>query len=61
MNSYMKPAPGQMCEWFLLCTRPATVFIEHPIVGPVPACSRCEDWYKTMSAQGRQVGHGGKA
>jgi hypothetical protein len=54
------PRPGQMCEWFLLCDRPATVFVEHPIIGPVPTCAKCAAWYERMSATGKEVGHGGK-
>lgn len=61
MITLPRPAPGQICEWFLLCGRSATVFIEHPAIGPVPACARCEEWYASMSAAGKEVGHGGKA
>jgi hypothetical protein len=31
------------CEWFLLCTNPATVARPHPILGSVPTCKRCND------------------
>jgi len=31
----------QRCEWFLLCTNPATGTTPHPILGDVPTCDRC--------------------
>jgi hypothetical protein len=30
-----------MCEWFALCTRPASGVVAHPILGNVPTCARC--------------------
>lgn len=32
-----------VCEWYLLCTNPATRTIPHPILGRVPACDRCAE------------------
>lgn len=31
------------CEWFALCTREATTYLPHPVLGRVPACQRCAD------------------
>ncbi len=33
--------PG-VCEWFLLCDRPADTTRSHPILGNVPICRRCD-------------------
>jgi hypothetical protein len=30
------------CQWFLLCTNPATTILSHPILGDVPICERCK-------------------
>lgn len=35
------PPADQLCEWFAMCARPATVYLPHPILGPVPACGPC--------------------
>jgi hypothetical protein len=32
-----------VCQWFALCTNPATVIVPHPILGDVPACIRCAE------------------
>jgi len=32
----------QLCEWFALCTNPATKTRPHPILGAVPICDRCD-------------------
>jgi len=29
------------CEWWVLCTEPAAVVIDHPVLGPVPVCLSC--------------------
>lgn len=38
-------AAGELvCEWFALCTEPATEAIEHPILGAVPTCPKHADF-----------------
>jgi hypothetical protein len=32
---------SNMCEWFLRCTREATVLVRHPVLGLVPTCETC--------------------
>lgn len=32
-----------MCEWFLLCVRPAAGVVAHPVLGDVPTCRECAD------------------
>ena len=31
------------CEWFAGCDRPADVVVDHPILGGIPSCQRCQD------------------
>lgn len=40
-----RPAPR--CQWFLLCTNPATGTTPHPILGDVPTCARCDAFAKS--------------
>ncbi|AOE44395.1 hypothetical protein SEA_GHOBES_44 [Gordonia phage Ghobes] len=30
------------CEWFARCTNPTREAVEHPVLGPVPCCQRCQ-------------------
>jgi hypothetical protein len=32
---------GHMCEYFVMCTKPAVVLVKHPIIGLVPCCEKC--------------------
>lgn len=34
---------NQVCEWFARCTRIATETRPHPVLGPVPICTPCQD------------------
>lgn len=40
--NYEPDEPDVLCEWFALCDHPATHYREHPVLGPVPTCDRCE-------------------
>ena len=37
------------CQVFLLCGRPATTAIPHPVLKLVPACKKCAEWYHKMA------------
>ena len=37
------------CRYFLKCTNKATTTIPSPILGAVPACKHCADFYKSKS------------
>jgi len=34
------------CRYFLKCTNKATTTIPNPILGEVPACKSCADFYR---------------
>jgi len=36
------PAAPATCAWFLKCDKPATTTREHPTLGAVPICARCD-------------------
>lgn len=37
------PAPaGEMCEWWAMCANEAVWLRDHPFVGDVPICERCD-------------------
>lgn len=40
----VKPEPAaRICGWFLLCKNAATGTREHPTLGAVPICDRCNE------------------
>jgi hypothetical protein len=41
-------ADGELvgCHWFLKCTRNARNLTDHPVLGPVPTCDRCDTFAK---------------
>lgn len=49
----MKNQP-QMCEWFALCDRVAVTTRNHPILGEVPICDRCDNKVRRIEAQRQQ-------
>lgn len=40
---------AKTCKWFLLCTNEATLTREHPILGSVDICKRCNDKIESFS------------
>jgi hypothetical protein len=32
---------ANLCEWYAGCTNQAVGTVTHPVIGPVPICSRC--------------------
>lgn len=46
-----KTNPVAACQWFAKCDNPATTTQSHPILGSVPVCQCCADWYKRMAAK----------
>lgn len=42
-------APEGQCAWFLLCENDATTTREHPLLGAVPICDRCDEKVKALS------------
>jgi hypothetical protein len=39
-----------MCQWFVLCTNPATATQTHPTLGEVPICKQCKDRFDQLKA-----------
>jgi len=39
------------CRWFALCENLATTTQAHPVLGDVPICQRCKDWYDRMGVR----------
>lgn len=37
------------CQWFALCTRHAATTRQHPTLGDVPICARCNDKIEGLS------------
>lgn len=38
-----------LCEWFAMCANAATTTREHPILGAVPICDRCDAYLEALS------------
>ena len=53
-ESDMKMTTQQLCEWFALCTNPATTTEPHVVLGEVPICARCQK--KIQSGEVRAAG-----
>ena len=45
-----KAATPSECKAFALCKGKVVTTIPNPILGPVPCCQKCADWYARMSA-----------
>lgn len=43
MDETTKGQPPQLCEWYAMCANVATLDVDHPILGPMPTCTRCAD------------------
>jgi len=42
-DHYREPVTSPtLCQWFALCTNPATITRPHPVLGDVPICDRCQ-------------------
>jgi hypothetical protein len=41
MHAAIASKTGAVCEYYLLCTNPATMLVSHPVLPPVPTCDRC--------------------
>lgn len=41
------------CQWFLLCTNPATGTTPHPVLGAVATCDRCHE-FATGNARNKE-------
>jgi hypothetical protein len=41
MTANPQNKPDGMCKQFLLCRRPATKVLDHPVLGKVPTCDTC--------------------
>jgi hypothetical protein len=39
------------CKWFARCENAAVTTQSHPVLGDVPICQRCLDWYKRMGGK----------
>jgi hypothetical protein len=46
--------PITPCNWFALCTRPATTLMPHPILGDVPICSECRNKIESMNSRRKE-------
>lgn len=50
---YLEARSGKMievpCQWFGACENHAMTTMDHPVLGSVPICRRCEDKVKRIS------------
>ena len=44
-----EPPEMAACVWFACCPNPANGLRDHPILGDVPICQRCDDRVEKMS------------
>lgn len=44
-------AAGCPCMWFAGCRNAAVTTQAHPVLGDVPICQRCKDWYDRMGEE----------
>jgi hypothetical protein len=47
-NGHGAEPASQFCQWFATCTNLATTERDHPVLGKVPICDRCEQLIKNM-------------
>lgn len=38
------------CQWYALCDNPANGLRDHPVIGDVPICQRCDDKTERLGA-----------
>lgn len=43
------------CQWFITCERKAVTTREHPILGRVPICQRCDNKMTRIEAKTKPV------
>ena len=53
MKRLKKQSQTPYCQWFLLCTNPATGTTPHAVLGSVPTCDRCHEF---ATGAARKVG-----
>lgn len=50
-NGHGPEVPGQLCQWYATCSNPATTELEHPVLGKVPICERCQKLVAKIEAE----------